>query len=112
VWDDWGGFYDHVVPPHPRTWQGGPGFRIPMLVVSAYVKPHVEHTVYQFGSILRFVEDTWGLGSLGTSDAHSTSIGNAFDFNMPPRAFKSIPSKYPLQYFLRQTPSGQAPDSE
>ncbi len=112
LWDDWGGYYDHVVPPHPRTWQGGPGFRVPMLVVSPYVKPHVEHTVYQFGSILKFVEETWGLGSLGTSDARATSIGNAFDFNMRPRTFKQIPSKYSRAYFLAQPPSGAAPDTQ
>ena len=58
-----------------------------MLIVSPYVKPHVDHTVYQFGSILRFIEETWNLGSLGKNDAHSTSIGNAFDFNMAPRKF-------------------------
>jgi phospholipase C len=112
LWDDWGGFYDHVAPPRPFNWQGGPGFRVPMLIVSAYVKPHVEHTVYQFGSILRFIEDTWDLGSLGKNDAHSTSIGNAFDFNMPPRKFQTIGSKYSRAYFLHQQPSGIAPDSE
>ncbi len=112
VWDDWGGFYDHVPPPGPRGWQGGPGFRVPMLIVSPYVKPHVEHTVYQFGSILRFVEDNWNLGSLGKNDAHSASIGNAFDFGMPARKFRHIGSKYSQAYFLKQKPSGVAPDSE
>ncbi|MGC1380493.1 MAG: alkaline phosphatase family protein [Candidatus Baltobacteraceae bacterium] len=112
VWDDWGGFYDHVAPPHPYTWQGGPGFRVPMLIISPYVKPHVEHTVYEFGSILRFIEETWNLGSLGTSDAKATSIANAFDFNMAPRKFKTIQSKYPLSFFLHQPPSGVAPDAQ
>ena len=36
-----------------------------MLIVSPYVKPHVEHTVYEFGSILRFIEDNWDLGYAG-----------------------------------------------
>ena len=81
VWDDWGGFYDHVSPPHPRNWQGGPGFRVPMLIVSPYVKPHVDHTVYQFGSILRFVGRHLEPGVAGKQRRrHSTSIGNAFDF--------------------------------
>jgi phospholipase C len=112
LWDDWGGFYDHVAPPPPEGWQGGPGFRVPMLIVSAYAKPHVDHTVYEFGSILRFVENTWSLGSLGKNDAHSTSIGNAFDFKMAPRAFQKIPAKYSQSYFLHQPPSGLAPDTE
>jgi len=112
LWDDWGGFYDHVAPPPRQGWQGGPGFRVPVLIVSPYVKPHVDHTVYEFGSILRFVEETFGLGSLGKNDSDSTSIGNAFDFHMSPRKFATIPSKYSREYFLHQQPSGIAPDTE
>ena len=112
LWDDWGGFYDHVSPPLPFSWQAGPGFRVPMLIVSPYVKPHVEHTVYQFGSILRFVEDVWDLGTLGKSDEHSTSIGNAFDFSMQPRKFGAIPSKYSQEFFIKEKPSGIPPDTQ
>lgn len=112
VWDDWGGFFDHVPPPSPLNWQGGPGFRVPMMIVSAYSKPHVDHTVYQFGSILRFIEETWQLGTLGRNDAHSTSIGNAFNFKLAPRKFQTIPSKFSEAYFLNQPPSGDAPDTE
>jgi phospholipase C len=112
LWDDWGGFYDHVAPPEPRDWQGGPGFRVPMLIVSPYVKAHVDHTQYEFGSVLRFIEDNWSLGTLGKNDAHSTSIGNAFDFNMKPRAYKVIPSKYPTAFFLRRPPSNLPLDTE
>ena len=83
-----------------------------MLIVSPYVKPHVDHTVYQFGSILRFIEETWNLGSLGKNDAHSTSIGNAFDFRMAPRKFVKIHSKYSQDYFVHQPPSGLPPDTE
>jgi phospholipase C len=112
LWDDWGGFYDHVAPPGPPNWQGGPGFRVPMLIVSPYVKPHVEHTQYEFGSILHFIEDNWNLGTLGKNDAESRSIGNAFDFNMKPRAFKVIQAKYPSVFFLRQPPSDLPLDTE
>jgi hypothetical protein len=83
-----------------------------MLIVSPYVKPHVEHTVYEFGSILRFMEDNWGLGTLGKNDAHSVSIGNAFDFNMSPRKFQKIGAKYSRSFFLHQRPSGKPPDTE
>ena len=112
LWDDWGGFYDHVAPPGPHNWQGGPGFRVPMLIVSPYVKHHVDHTVYQFGSILKFIEDVWHLGSLGNNDQQSTSIGNAFDFTMAPRKFKVIQAKYSGGFFQHQQPSGIAPDTE
>ncbi|MBV8532012.1 MAG: hypothetical protein JO104_11910 [Candidatus Eremiobacteraeota bacterium] len=113
VWDDWGGFYDHMPPPpHRQSWEGGPGFRVPMLIVAPYVNPHVDHTVYEFGSILRFAEETFGLGSLGNNDAHSTSIGDAFDFAMGPRKFAPIGSKYSTEFFLHQPPSGVEPDTE
>jgi phospholipase C len=113
LWDDWGGYYDHVPPPKPRDWQGGPGFRVPLLIVSPYVKPHVDHTVYfTGGSILRFIEENWGLGSLGSSDAHSASLSNAFDFSMRPRKFQKIQAKYSLDFFLHQPPSGLPPDTE
>jgi phospholipase C len=112
LWDDWGGLYDHLAPPSGRDWQGGPGLRIPMLIISPYVKPHVDHTVYKFGSVLHFIEDNWNLGTLGRNDAHSASIGNAFDFKMPPRAFKVIPSKYSRAFFLHQKPSASPPDTQ
>ena len=83
-----------------------------MLIVAPYVKPHVEHTVYQFGSILHFIEDNWNLSTLGRNDQHSTSIGNAFDFKMAPRKFTKIGQKYSRSFFLRQPISNEPPDTE
>ena len=118
LWDDWGGFFDHVPPPclyqsQCRDNQGGLGFRVPMIIVSPYVKPHVEHTQYEFGSILRFIEQNFGLplGGLGTTDKRATSIGNAFDFSAKPRRFKVIPTTLPLSFFLHQV-SAEPPDTE
>jgi phospholipase C len=111
VWDDWGGYYDHVPPPF-YDGQGGLGFRIPLLIVSPYVQPHVEHTQYETVSILRFVEDNWSLGTLGKLDERATSIGNAFDFTQAPRPFKKIPGKYSTWFFLHEKPSGIPPDTE
>ena len=78
VWDDWGGFYDPVAPPLPRDNQGGPGLRVPLIVVSPYAREavpsqpgYISNTFYEFGSIVRFVEDTFGLGRLGTTDSTS-----------------------------------------
>jgi len=119
VWDDWGGFYDPVAPPTPRDDQGGPGFRVPMLVVSPYAKigngsqgGYVSHTVYEFGSIIRFIEDTFNLGRLGTTDQTSTSMGDMFDFNQSPRPFQTIPSTYKREFFVRQRPSDLPVDTE
>jgi phospholipase C len=118
VWDDWGGFYDAVPPPFFDHW-GGLGFRVPMLVVSAYARKgsgsqggYVSNTQYEYGSILKFIENNWKLGRLGTTDVRATSIGDCFDFSQPPRTFSSIPSKYSRAYFERQPPSFRPVDSE
>ncbi|MFZ1016718.1 MAG: alkaline phosphatase family protein [Candidatus Cybelea sp.] len=115
VWDDWGGFYDHVSPAFfNKDKFGGLGFRVPMLIVSPYVKAHVDHTQYEFGSILRFAEKNWNLplGGLGTTDQRANSIGNAFDFKMKPRPFKVIPSRLPISFFLHQKQTNTLPDPE
>jgi phospholipase C len=91
VWDDWGGYFDHI-PPAFLDNQGGLGFRVPMLVISPYPKTagYVSHTQYEFGSIVRFVEDNWNLGRLGATDVRATSIADMFDFTKSPRAFVPI----------------------
>jgi phospholipase C len=118
VWDDWGGFYDPVEPPSLDD-QGGPGFRVPMIVVSPYAREtssshpgYISNTVYEFGSIIRFIEETFKLGSLGTTDQRSNRMDDMFDFNQKPRAFTTIPSKYSKSYFLHQKPSGLPVDTE
>ncbi len=118
VWDDWGGFYDHVPPAGFDHW-GGLGFRVPMLIVSPYArqtapsKPgYISHTQYEFASILKFIEENWNLGSLGTTDVRATSISDCFDFAQSPRNFVKIPSSYSAQYFRRQPPSYEPVDTE
>ena len=117
VWDDWGGFYDHVAPPF-RDNYGGLGFRVPMLVISPYARQgvsgpgYVSSTQYEFGSILKFVEDVWGLGRLNTTDTRARSIVDCFDFTQQPRPFTAIPSEYSVRYFENERPSGQPVDSE
>jgi phospholipase C len=118
VWDDWGGFYDHVPPPFSDHW-GGLGFRVPMLVVSAYARKggslqggYISHTQYEFGSILAFIEDTFNLGRLGTTDVRATGISDCFDFSQPPRKFTMIQSMRSRAYFERQPVSDRPIDSE
>ncbi|HZV77538.1 MAG TPA: alkaline phosphatase family protein [Candidatus Babeliales bacterium] len=108
LWDDWGGFYDSVAPPFQDKF-GGLGFRVPCMVISPYdiagsgsQGGYVEHTQYEFGSILKYIEVNWGLPSLHTTDARATSIGNVFDYSQKPRAFNAIPSKYTARYFLNR----------
>ncbi len=90
LWDDWGGWYDNAPPP--RVNYTSLGFRVPMLVISPYARPHyVSHTQYDFGSVLKFVEQNFGLGSLGTTDATANSMADVFDFTQKPSAFEPAP---------------------
>ncbi|MEA2429048.1 MAG: hypothetical protein QOF37_2676 [Thermoleophilaceae bacterium] len=85
TYDDWGGWYDHVAPPQVDKF--GLGFRAPALLVSPYARQgHVEHTVLDFTSMLKFIEENWGVAPLATRDANANSIAPAFDFTKPPRA--------------------------
>jgi phospholipase C len=109
TYDDWGGWYDHVPPP--QVDEHGYGFRAPALVVSPYAKRgHIERTVTDFTSILRFIEDNWGLPSMAERDAKANSIAGAFDFNQEPREPRFIsasrevetkpPSRRAALYFI------------
>jgi phospholipase C len=112
LWDDWGGFYDHV-PPAFLDGAGGLGFRVPMIVVSPYVVPgRVDHTQYEFGSVLKYVEETFGLGSLGTTDVRATSIGNAINLRLSPLPFNPIPSDRSGRYFLHRGSSYEPVDTQ
>jgi phospholipase C len=92
TWSGFGGWADHVTPPMLDN--EGLGFRVPLIVVSPYAKrAYVSHVQYEDGSILRFAEDTFGLGRLAASDARATSIaGDCLDFGQQPRSFVSIPT--------------------
>lgn len=84
TYDDWGGWYDHVPPP--RVDSHGYGFRVPALLVSPYARRgHVDSTVLDFTSYLKFIEHNWGLEPLAERDANANDLLSAFDFDAPPR---------------------------
>ncbi len=102
IWDDWGGFYDHV-PPAFIDNQGGLGFRVPFLIVSPYVgKGQVVSTQFEFASVVKYVEETFKLGSLHSNDVRAHSLTTLFHFKNKPRAFVAVPSSLDKNYFLRQ----------
>ncbi len=112
MWDDWGGLYDHVPPPHLDY--DGLGFRVPLLVISPYAKHgYVSHVQYETGSILRFAEDVFGLGQLAASDTRANSpAADCFDFTKPPRKFVPISAPKPASFFMTKPADPRAPDYE
>lgn len=112
MWDDWGGLYDHVPPPHVDY--DGLGFRVPLVVLSAYSKQgYVSHVRYEHGSILKFAEDVFGLDRLAASDTRANSpADDCFDFSKPPHAFVPIQAPKGPKFFLQQRNDGRAPDYE
>jgi phospholipase C len=111
LWDDWGGWYDPVAPPQNSYY--GLGFRVPCLIISPYARQgYVSHTQYEFGSVLKTVEQIFGLPAIGNTDVRANGMLDSFDFTKPPRAFKPIASKYSVQYFRNQVPSNKPQDDE
>ena len=83
TWDDFGGFYDHVPPPHVDLYGMGP--RVPAIVISPWAKPgFVDSHTYDFSSVLKTVEELHGLPSLGARDARADPMWNSFDFEQEP----------------------------
>lgn len=90
MYDDWGGWYDHVVPPQVDEF--GYGMRVPAFMVSAYAKRgHIESTVLDFTSVMKFIEENWDLEPLAERDANANNFLTAFDFTQAPREPVFIP---------------------
>jgi phospholipase C len=106
TWDDWGGWYDHVPPTILDQPQGDYqyGFRVPLLVVSAYTPPsYINNAQHDFGSILRFIEHNFGFqeGALNFADERSrTNLTGFFDLNERPRRFREIDAPKNATFFL------------
>ena len=106
AWDDWGGFYDHVVPPSVD--KNGYGLRVPALVISPYARRgYVDHQTLSFDAYLKFIEDDFLSGARidpstdGRPDARpdvredQTGLGDLradFDFAQDPRPPVVLPT--------------------
>jgi phospholipase C len=130
TWDDWGGFWDHI---NPSKAAGGPGvlinttqtpcssfgcgyiygFRVPLLVVSAYTPAHYVSGspsqggetfpfLHDFGSILAFIENNFGVNQVGgINPPYPFADVNAPDNargNIPLSDFFPIPQNQPRQF--------------
>ncbi len=116
VWDDWGGWYDNAPPPQLDF--RGLGIRVPCLIVSPYAKQgYVSHVPYEFGSILRFIEEVFNLPNIGPTykgytDGRANSLDDAFDFTQSPRRFVPITRHFPASVFLHEPPSNEPVDTQ
>ena len=99
TWDDFGGFYDHVAPPVADNFGFGP--RVPMLVISPWVKRgHISHTTLEFSSVLKFIEERFDLDALTERDEDANDLIDSFDFEQSPLA--------PLILSTRQCPGAKS----
>jgi phospholipase C len=119
IWDDWGGWYDHVPPPEVlqncQQWGCGYvyGFRVPLIVASPYAKAgYISHVRHDFGSILKFIEETFALGSLGYADVAADNLSDCFNFNQEPNKFHTIAAPLSAAYFLNDKRPATPPDDD
>jgi phospholipase C len=102
LWDDWGGWFDPVPPPYEDY--DGLGFRIPLLMISPYAKKgYVTHVQYETSSVLKFMENNFGLAPLAASDTRAADpTGDAFDLTQKPRKFKPFAGSKSRAYWAAQ----------
>ncbi|HUD65750.1 MAG TPA: alkaline phosphatase family protein [Candidatus Sulfotelmatobacter sp.] len=128
TWDDWGGWADNQPPKllgglpcvftTPPTRCPGDyqfGFRVPLLVVSAYTsKGFIHNGVDDYGSILRMIEGINHLkeGMMGNADARSVSDLRAFFTLKQPRVYQTVPALVDASFFLNYTGAVLAPDND
>lgn len=85
VWDDFGGFYDHVYPPQVDGF--GLGMRVPALIISPFARQgYISKTQYEFSSVLKTIEEAFNLPPLTERDLEANDLNDSFDFTQPPLA--------------------------
>jgi phospholipase C len=92
TWDDFGGFYDHVPPPHLDIYGLGP--RVPTLVISPWARQgSVDGAPLEFSSVLRMIERLHGLPTMAGRDRVAGDMLEAFNFANPPRPRLLLPRR-------------------
>ncbi len=124
TWDDWGGWYDHVVPPALSSKAPANassyvyGFRVPLLVVSAYTPSGtVSNTMgLDFGAMLKFIEEIFNVGYISPGDYADSyandDLAEFFQFSKPPRTFQKIAAPLKKEVFLDPKRPMEPPDND
>jgi phospholipase C len=101
TYDEGGGFFDHVPPPHSCPPNDGTpnqamffelGIRVPMVIASPWARRHyVSHAVHEHTSVTRFIETVFDLPALTERDANSDALLDMFDFSCPDMSTVPVP---------------------
>ncbi len=90
VWDDYGGFFDHVSPPTLGPYQLS--FRVPGIIISPYARSgYIDNTTYSFESLLKLIEWRFNLQPLTNRDSLANNMLGAFNFTQAPQPPHPIP---------------------
>ncbi len=111
TWDDWGGWYDHVVPPNVEKWNSSVaqnasdafpqfngqqfryGSRVPCLVISPYAKAgHVSSTQRSHISLVKFCQTLFGITSINPRLDTADDMADCFDSTQPPLGPPNLPA--------------------
>jgi phospholipase C len=83
MWDDFGGFYDHVAPP--QIDQFGLGPRVPLLIISPYARAgYIAHKRYEGSTVLKYMEEVFNIPSLGLRDFTANDPIDSFNYSQTP----------------------------
>jgi phospholipase C len=92
TWDDFGGFFDHVIPPQLDNM--GLGFRVPLVVISKFAKHgYISHVQHEYGSLIKFSEEIMGAGTTGYTDVRADDLSDCFDFTQTAKTYAPIVDK-------------------
>ncbi len=109
IWDDWGGWYDHVAPAQIST--QSLGMRVPLLVISPYAKTgYVSHVNYESAGLLQFAETVFGVAPLAPPDSRALNFADCFDFGQKARPYAAIRRHLSTRRYVPHSPSGIPPD--
>ena len=128
TWDDWGGWSDnqppvvaaglpcvYTTPPTACRGDFEYGFRVPLLIVSAYTpRGYIDNVTHDFGSILRMIEGINHVpeGMMKNADARSATDLHGFFTLTQPRQYQTVPAAEDVDYFLTFKGAVAVPDND